>query len=462
MRRFALSLAFFAALAAPARSGVNQWTYIGPPDGLGARGPIVADPNAPGTIYVGYVGVRKTTDGGATWKPSGLPSSYVGTLLIDLSRPSTLYALANSSGQFGMFRTQDGGANWFSLNTSPLDSSVSALAMDPTSPLTLFASTSSGIYRTTDGGDTWARQGPNPQGEAPPTHIVIDPKDSLTIYATTTVRGDNYVLALGALHRSHDAGRSWSQLGVFGEISSLAIDPFNTQVLFIGSNTRNTTGYASGGVAKSSDGGLNWSGLSLFAEFVVGIAIAPSSPEAIYVTASGNSGVGIGVHRSTDGGSTWVATDGGLTDRQVGPLTVDPSTPNRVFVGNSQGVFEATFQPADAACSPGPATLCLGDGRFRVDVQWHNVDGYSITNGSGRAAPITINTGAFWFFDPTNLELVVKILDGRSINGKFWVFYGSLTNVEFTLAVTDTETGATKTYFNSPGQLASVADTSAF
>jgi hypothetical protein len=59
-------------------------------------------------------------------------------------------------------------------------------------------------------------------------------------------------------------------------------------------------------------------------------------------------------------------------------------------------------------------------------------------------------------------DAVVKALDGRSINGKSWVFYGSLTNVEFTLTVTDTLTGAVRTYFNPQGQLASVADTSAF
>ena len=40
--------------------------------------------------------------------------------------------------------------------------------------------------------------------------------------------------------------------------------------------------------------------------------------------------------------------------------------------------------------------------------------------------------------------------------------YGALTNVEYTIAVTDTETGAVKTYFNPQGQLASVADTGAF
>ena len=67
-----------------------------------------------------------------------------------------------------------------------------------------------------------------------------------------------------------------------------------------------------------------------------------------------------------------------------------------------------------------------------------------------------------WFFQPSNVELVVKVLDGRAVNGRFWVFYGALSNVEYTITVTDTVTGAVKTYFNPQGNLASVADTEAF
>ena len=111
------------------------------------------------------------------------------------------------------------------------------------------------------------------------------------------------------------------------------------------------------------------------------------------------------------------------------------------------------------SCALDALTLCLNGQRFSAAVTWRSAGG---PVGSGQAFPVTDNTGAFWFFDPTNLELVVKVLDGRSVNGKFWVFFGSLTNVEFTLTVTDTLTGIVKTYFNQQGQLASVADVTAF
>ena len=54
------------------------------------------------------------------------------------------------------------------------------------------------------------------------------------------------------------------------------------------------------------------------------------------------------------------------------------------------------------------------------------------------------------------------MLDGTPINGKHWVFYGALSSVEYTLRVTDTATGAVRTYTNPSGNLASIADTGAF
>ena len=72
------------------------------------------------------------------------------------------------------------------------------------------------------------------------------------------------------------------------------------------------------------------------------------------------------------------------------------------------------------------------------------------------------DSGYFWFFDQGNVELFVKILDGSFFNNRFWVFYGALSNVEYTIRVTDSETGISRIYFNPAGSFASVADTSAF
>jgi len=109
-------------------------------------------------------------------------------------------------------------------------------------------------------------------------------------------------------------------------------------------------------------------------------------------------------------------------------------------------------------CQPSDTALCLG-GHYRVEAHWRDFAGHA---GDGHAVPLTPDTGMFWFFDPTNVETIVKVLDGHAVNGHEWVFYGALSNVEYTLTVTDTQTGLTRQYYNPPGQLASVGDTHGF
>ena len=113
------------------------------------------------------------------------------------------------------------------------------------------------------------------------------------------------------------------------------------------------------------------------------------------------------------------------------------------------------------ACVPGANTLCLGDdGRFRAEVEWQDFEG---NTGNGNSTVFqTDDTGSFWFFDPNNIEMVVKAIDGRRDNGRFWIFFGSLTNVSFDMVVTDTVTGLQKTYSNPLSNFASVGDNEAF
>jgi ELWxxDGT repeat protein len=112
------------------------------------------------------------------------------------------------------------------------------------------------------------------------------------------------------------------------------------------------------------------------------------------------------------------------------------------------------------ACSGDPGDLCLLGGRFRVEVEW--ADQRSGDSGLGTAIPFADLSGFFWFFEPQNVELVVKILDGTAVNGRFWVFYGGLSDVAYTITVTDTETGEQAVYDNPPGEICGRGDTTAF
>ncbi|HVR10167.1 MAG TPA: hypothetical protein VMW75_19125 [Thermoanaerobaculia bacterium] len=58
--------------------------------------------------------------------------------------------------------------------------------------------------------------------------------------------------------------------------------------------------------------------------------------------------------------------------------------------------------------------------------------------------------------------MLVKVIDGCSLNQRFWVFYAAGTNVGFSVTVTDTQTGHARTYMNADGTPAPpVQDTSA-
>ncbi len=129
-------------------------------------------------------------------------------------------------------------------------------------------------------------------------------------------------------------------------------------------------------------------------------------------------------------------------------------------LGLATAVLTLVASAAGAApCTSSATALCLSSGRFEVKVAWTDFQGKT---GDGQAVALTADTGYFWFFNSSNIELIVKVLDARGINQKFWVFFGALSNVEYTLTVTDSTTGVVKRYQNPSGQFASVGDTTAF
>ena len=115
---------------------------------------------------------------------------------------------------------------------------------------------------------------------------------------------------------------------------------------------------------------------------------------------------------------------------------------------------------AQTPCVADATTLCLNNGRFKVQVNWQVPS--QGTSGVGTGIPLTGDTGEFWFFSANNIELVVKVVDGRAFNNHYWVFYGALSDVAYTITVTDSQTGTVKTYQNPSGHLASNADITAF
>ena len=110
----------------------------------------------------------------------------------------------------------------------------------------------------------------------------------------------------------------------------------------------------------------------------------------------------------------------------------------------------------------GRAAELLG-GRFKV---WVTGNDFAFVPFVGRTVPLASTDSAiFYFFQPANFELLVKMVDACGFNGRFWVFYAATTNVDFYLYVDDTFDLNPPIYYHNPlgTQLrTSVADSNAF
>lgn len=278
----------------------HAWKSIGPtPPAIGAA--IVAD--APShTIYIGSEGgnILKSTDEGITFVAvdQGLFGSGVMSMVMDPNDPSVVYA--------GGFKTTDGGVTWIEQGGGFGFSMV----MDPTNPSIVYSGFS-GVEKTMDGGETWepAAEG---LGDAQIFSLAINPFNPNVLFAGTT--GD------GAF-KSTDGAATWTAIDIDSTVFGLLVDPDDGNIVYAGSNGN--------GVYKSTDGGDSFARVGS-PEVGVVFSIAKSGNRLYAGTAGG------GVSVSEDGGVTWRNT--GVSQSQGLKLSVDSA--GAVYVGtNFDGAF---------------------------------------------------------------------------------------------------------------------------
>jgi hypothetical protein len=125
-------------------------------------------------------------------------------------------------------------------------------------------------------------------------------------------------------------------------------------------------------------------------------------------------------------------------------LALVPTTSTSVL---AQNVTELNLEDATAACAADAHTLCLNQGRFAVTADFQASPGGPTVSATAR--PLTSDSGFFWFFDPNNVEIVVKVLNACGTSSHaYWVFAAGLTNVQVDLSVTDTLRAETRHYTN--------------
>jgi hypothetical protein len=412
------------------------------------------------------------------------------SLAVDAGEPSRTYVVADAS----LYVSDDDGATWQALDTPPTaadQSTVDAVSAHPWVDGLVFVSVVTHLARSADGGDTWHELGtgcvrPHELGfgiEAPDRFYASGPALLGSCFAQPVpacgiVRGDgteptacisqpsgpeataallvdpadaDRLLAAGArsLFRSEDAGATWSEITTApAGIADLRLHPGDPRTVWAA-----TFGE---GLWRSGDFGTTWERVDdgLFVDRIVKLEVDPVDPATLHVIVD----FANGLWTSRDGGVTWQPQWVGLPNSFLNDVAVDPADPGVLLIATDDGLYRRELVD-DRPCVADATTLCLLDGRVRVQVAWRAFDGSS---GLGAAVPQTGETGWFWFFDEENPELVVKALDGREVNGHLWLFYGSLTNVEMTITATDTVGGEIESFYNPPRRFASAGHTAVF
>ncbi|MEM9290997.1 MAG: PKD domain-containing protein [Acidobacteriota bacterium] len=153
-----------------------------------------------------------------------------------------------------------------------------------------------------------------------------------------------------------------------------------------------------------------------------------------------SSGLSSGLNSELSSGLTYeLGTELTRAPMPIGPFSVDPEG---LTAGPGQNL---------TSCTANSTTLCLQTQRFQVRVLRSGVP--------QSAVGLTADTGSFWFFTADNTEVVVKVLEYL---GDYWVFYGSLTDRDYSLEITDTVTGTTATYNNALGNYCGGVDFTTF
>ena len=102
-------------------------------------------------------------------------------------------------------------------------------------------------------------------------------------------------------------------------------------------------------------------------------------------------------------------------------------------------------------CNQNEYTACLGGGRFSVAVDGHDFSGAPVR---GRATGFGSSSADFWFFDESNREIFLKVIDACELTENFWVFWSALSNISYSVVVVDTLTGQRLVYENPSGYVA--------
>jgi len=333
-------------------SGGQAWHNISDGEAgiaVASIGSVAVAPSDPSVLYVGTGsdairgnvstgrGVYRTDNDGNTWRYLGLrEAGQIGRIQIHPSNPDVAWLAATGhpfgpNPERGVYRTEDGGANWENVLFVSDSTGAIELLLNPNDPNELFAAMwrgerkpwtmisgarEGGIYRSRDGGDTWTKlTGGLPSGLIGKLGIAQAASNPERLYAIIEADPDP------GIYRSEDGGDSWTLVNSDGRVQgrpwyfhNIFVDPTDPDIVYV----------AGGGFFRSTDGGENFRALPMPHSDHHDLWISPDDPR---VMIEGNDG---GAVVTFDGGQTWSSQLNQPT-AEIYMLTVDERFPYRVY-----------------------------------------------------------------------------------------------------------------------------------
>lgn len=259
------------------------------------------------------------------------------------------------------------GLSFRSIGPAWASGRIADFAVNPSDHSEIYVAVASGnIWKSTNNGTTWAPIFDS-YGAYSIGCLAIDPENHNVIWAGTGENNHQRALGWGdGIYKSEDGGASWKNMGLkeSRQIGMIAIDPRNTNVVYVAAEGSVWGPGGERGLYKTDDGGKTWNKILNISENtgINNVVLDPVNPDVIYATSEQrrrhvgmkiSGGPESAVYKSADGGRNFVKIMKGLPSGDIGGMgiAVSPADHNVIYLimeaqNESGGFFRSTNRGA--------------------------------------------------------------------------------------------------------------------
>ena len=259
------------------------------------------------------------------------------------------------------------GLKWRNVGPALTSGRISDFEFNPNNPFEYYVATSSGgVWKTVNSGVTYEPIFDS-QGSYSIGCVTMDPNNSNVIWVGTGENNNQRSEAYGdGLYKSLDGGKSWEHVGLKNSehIGKIIVHPENSDVVYVAAIGPLWSKGGDRGLYKTEDGGKTWNSIIEVDEHtgVNDVVMDPRNPDVLYASTFQRrrhvytyvgGGPGSAMHKSVDGGKTWIRINKGLPSEELGRigLAISPANPEIIYAiveaaNGKSGFFASTNRGA--------------------------------------------------------------------------------------------------------------------